>query len=205
MRRNLICAFVLAVVGVASDASAWLLYPDNERPERIIVEIERSFGETVPLKALPPPFDTILQEEQGPDRLSFRWRYGPQAQGMAFVRVDGEGDGAVTFEFAADRALEGERFGGAVVLVDRNGRALHSFYARADPTADQQAGDRLSATIELSRPPSWWRHVDGLTVFFMTYHPLQKLDGDEAWAAMRTAVHRLTDGQGGENQALARP
>ena len=206
MRRSLLRAAGLLVAGLVGEpAMAWLLYPDGERSQRVIVEIERSFGETVPLKALPPPYHSIVQEAQGVDGLSFRWRYGPHAQGLAFVRVDGEGDGAIAFRFAAERVLAGERLGAALVLVGRDGAALHSFYARADLDAQRQAGDRQSAVIELSQPLDWWRQVDGLTVFFMTYHPIQKLDDDAVWTAMRTAVHRITKGEGGESKALARP
>jgi hypothetical protein len=205
MRRNLLPTLGFLVAAVASGpASAWLLYPDDARPGRIIVEIERSFGETVPLKALPSPFQSIVQEAQGTDRLSFRWRYGPRAQGMAFVRVDDRGHGTITFHFAAEQFLEGERLGAALVLVDGDGTALHGFYARADLEAPGQAVDRRSAAIELSRPLDWWRQVVGLTVFFMAYHPIQDLDDDETWGAMRTAVHRITGGQGGEKRALAR-
>lgn len=207
MRRNLVRAFALAFAAMTgSQASAWLLYPDNDQPERIIVEIERPVGEFVPFSALPPPFDTALQERQQPDTLSYRWRYDLTAQGMAYLQVDEEGDGVMRFHFAAAQFLPGERLGAAAVLVDANGTALHSFYARADLPTDTRTGPiEAIAALDLSRPPQWWRGVDGVTLLFMRYHPIQELDDAEVWTAMRQAVHRITKGQGAEHQALARP
>ncbi|MGE0282534.1 MAG: hypothetical protein AB7P20_18250 [Rhizobiaceae bacterium] len=210
MWRNLLRAIVLAVVVTAGGkASAWLLYPDNDQPERIIVEIERPFGEFVPFSALPPPYNTALQEHQGPDALSYRWRYDPhdpRPQGMAYLRVDAAGDGVVIFDFAVERLLPGECFGAAVVLVDRSGRALYSFYARTEPPSDNSdARTGQLARLKLSRQPDWWQGIDGMTLLFMRYYPIQGLDDEQVWAAMRKAVHRITKGQGEEQQALARP
>jgi len=205
MRRGLLRVLIVAAAGgVSSQAGAWLLYPDDEKPERIIVEIERAFGEVVPLKALPPPFNSALQTAQGPDTLSFRWRYNPRAQGMAFLRVNAAGDGVLTFRFAVHPVLEGERFGAAAVMVGQDGRALHSFYARADVGEDTgRATARRGAVMALSRPPDWWRRVDGIHFFFMHYHPVQKLDDAGSWRAMQTAVRRITKGEGSEQRVIA--
>lgn len=199
MRRVLPLCLALAFAAPASPSLAWLLYPDRERPERLIVEIERSFGDAVPLRRLPSPFDTALQEEQGPDALSFRWRYDRQAQGLAFLRVDSEGRGALELRFADRNFTPGGRLGAAVVLAGKDGEAMHTFYVRSvrNPRPGPRGSGGFSAArLELSRPPAWWREVDEMIFFFMIYHPIQKLDQEGMWRAMRNAVERITDGKG---------
>lgn len=180
-------------------AFAWLVYPDRDRPERIIVEIERSYGDVLALASLPAPFDTAFQSAQGPDRFSFRWRYDRDAQGLAFLRVDETGNGAMEFRFADRRFSPGGRLGAAVVLVGNDGQPLHTFYARSEvnPRPGPRGSGIYSAVrLDLSRPPGWWRGVDRMAFFYMSYDPSQKLTEEGVWRAMRRAVERFTRGYG---------
>ena len=52
----------------------------------------------------------------------------------------------------------------------------------------------------MDREPQWWRQVSGITFFYMTYHPIQDLDDDGVWAAMRRAVRHVTKGKGTEQR-----
>ena len=199
MRRVLPLCLTLVLVSLASPAWSWLLYPDRERPERLIVEIEKSYGDAVTLRRLPPPYDKAQQEAQGPDALSFRWRYDRQAQGLAFLHVDSAGRGAMEFRFADRNFTAGGRLGAAVVLVGRDGNAMHTFYVRSELNprpGPRGSGGYSAASLELSRPPAWWRDVDQMIFFFMSYHPIQKLDQEGVWRAMRNAVERITQGKG---------
>lgn len=205
MRRAFTWAVSMAAVLAAASqpASAWLIYPDRDRPERLIVEIERGYGDVLALSSFPPPFNTVLQTLQGPDSFSFRWSYDRRAQGLAFLRVDDKGRGAMEFRFIDRDFASGGRLGAAVVLIGKDGTPLHTFYARSD--VKRRAGPRGSGAfsavrLAVARPVSWWRDVDRMAFFFMTYHPIQKLDQEGVWRAMRNAVERLTKGEGSEQR-----
>lgn len=205
MRRAFSLAILMAAVlaGASQPARAWLIYPDRDRPERLIVEIERGYGDVLTLSSFPPPFNSALQMVQGPDRFSFRWSYDRKAQGLAFLRVDGDGRGAMEFRFI-DRDFDADgRLGAAVVLVGKDGTPLHTFYARSDlkrRTGPRGSGAFSAVRLDLARPPAWWRDVDRMAFFFMTYHPIQKLDQEGVWRAMRNAVERFTKGEGSEQR-----
>ncbi len=59
-----------AVMLSAGPANAWLLYPDRDDPSLIIVEIEKTTGETVTVSALPVPFAS-----SGAKNPVFLWNY----------------------------------------------------------------------------------------------------------------------------------
>lgn len=187
----------LAAALAAEPAGAWLVYPDRDDPGRLIVEIEEPTGETIPFAALPAPFDTAVQTLQGPDALSYRWRYEREAEGMASLRVDEEGTATMSFAFTSLDMIEGRRLGAAAVLVSEGGAPLHTFYATtgADAFAD---GKVRRVVLVAQRPPGWWRGVAALSILYMTYHPIRKLDEDEVRQAMRRAVERFTGGRGTE-------
>ena len=89
MRLTAVCALGIAGAAMAGgQAGAWLLYPGHDDPARMIVEVERPYGDFVAFGSLPPPFNTAFQTMQGPKTFSYRWRYGRVAQGMAFLNVD---------------------------------------------------------------------------------------------------------------------
>ena len=96
------------------------------------MEIEEAYGDLVPFAALPAPFNTAVQTAQGPETLSYRWRYEDEADGLAFLRVDEDGRGIFNFEFQARELIEGRRLGAAAVLVAADGSPLHTFYARTE-------------------------------------------------------------------------
>jgi len=203
MRSGMLCALTLAaLLAAAEPVRAWLLYPDSDDPDRMIVEIERSYGDLVAFRSLPPPFNTVVQSVQGPETFSYLWRYGKDAKGMAFLRVDEDGRGEIEFEFSVRERLEDRRFGAAAVLVAEGGTPLHTFYARADlaegsfPDGTLRHGVRLS----VERPPAWWRNVDAVVFFYMSYYPMQKLDDAGVWRAMRRAVGHFSRGQGTEQR-----
>jgi hypothetical protein len=180
-------------------AGAWLIYPERDDPARMIVEIERPYGDLVPFAALPGQFGTPVQTTQGPETLSYRWRYGRIAEGMAFLRVNEDGAGAIEFEFRAREPIEGQRLGAAAVLVAGDGTPLHSLYARTDTGSFGDAATHR-VVLAIDRPPDWWRRVTGIAFFYMIYHPLQKLDDEGIWRAMRQAVGHFTRGQGTEQR-----
>lgn len=201
MWRNMIRIMAFAATGAASDpAGAWLIYPDRDDPARLIVEIERPYGDLVPFASLPGRFDTAVQTARGPEVLSYRWRYGKAADGLAFVQVDEDGRGTITFEFRGSELIDGQRLGAAAVLVAEDGTPLHTFYARTEVGSFAGGAQSHSVRLAIDRPPDWWRRLTGIAFFYMSYHPLQKLDDEGIWQAMRRAVGRFTDGQGTEQK-----
>ena len=203
MRRCLLQAMVLAAALTASGpAGAWLVYPDRDNPDRMVVEIERPYGDIVHFSNLPAPFNKVIHSGEGPASLLFRWPYDRQAVGSAFLDVDEDGQGHIEFEFFARQLVDGQRLGAAAVLVDSSGTALHTFYARADTLGgvfdDGTKFHRVRLAVE--RPLEWWRKVDAIVFFNMSYHPVQKLDDEGVWAAMRRAVAHFTRGQGTEQR-----
>ena len=197
MWRTSIWAMVWMAAMAGQPAAAWLLYPDREHPARTIVEIEEAHGDFVPFAALPAPFNTAVQIAQGPETLSYRWRYEDEADGLAFLRVDEDGRGIFNFEFQARELIEGRRLGAAAVLVAADGSPLHTFYARTE-TGSFATGRTHRVVLEAERPPDWWRRIAGIGFFYMTYHPIQNLDDADIQSAMRRAVRRFNRGQGTE-------
>jgi hypothetical protein len=203
MRVRLLHAMVLAAALTASrPAGAWLVYPDRDDPDRMVVEIERPYGDVIPFANLPPPFNKVIRSGEGPASLLFRWPYQREAVGSAFLDVDEDGQGHIEFEFFARQLVDGQRLGAAAVLVAGDGTPLHTFYARADTLGgvfdDGTKFHRVRLAVE--RPPQWWRKVDAIVFFNMSYHPIQKLDDDGVWAAMQRAVWHFTKGQGTEQR-----
>ena len=124
-----------------------------------MLAIDRPNGDVVPLKALPEPYDEIVQTLQGPDGLSFRWRqFRSTEQGMAYIHVTPEGAGVMRFEFYGEPLGDGDTLGAAAVLADWNGEAMHSFMARADVQGETFAGGGKlhRVQMEIERPPEWW-------------------------------------------------
>ena len=74
MRPFRLAAVILWLFQPAA-ACAFTIVPADDGSERIFVVIEREYGDTVPLAALPAPFNDIVQQKQGPASLTFRWRY----------------------------------------------------------------------------------------------------------------------------------
>lgn len=202
MRSSLLCAFTFVAAIMTWPAGAWLLYPDKDDPRHMIVEVERSTGDLVPLAALPPPLGTVTGSSGGPGKLTFRWRYGREAEGAGELLVDGHGRGEMRFDFAARPELDDRRFGAAAVLVGKQGIPLHTFYARADLSRGLFPDHTLrhSVTLRVARPLAWWKGVEAIAFFNMTYYPLQKLDDEAVWRAMRRAVGRFSKGQGSEQR-----
>ncbi|HWK63508.1 MAG TPA: hypothetical protein VNS34_01105 [Rhizobiaceae bacterium] len=202
MRSILLCAFTFVAVIATAPAGAWLLYPDRADPHHMIVEVERATGDLVPLAALPPPFGMVIGNSGGPGKLTFRWRYGREAEGAGELQVKGDGQGEMRFDFAARPELDDRRFGAAAVLVGKQGTPLHTFYARADLSRGLFSDNTLrhNVTFALTRPLDWWLEVEAIAFFSMTYYPLQKLDDEGVWRAMRRAVGRFSKGQGTEQR-----
>ena len=190
----------IAATMAGQPAGAWLIYPDRDDPSRMIVEIEKPYGDLVPFASLPGRFDTAVQTVQGPETLSYRWRYREAADGMAFLRVDEDGTGTIEFEFRARELVDGQRLGAAAVLVAGDGTPLHTFYARTGTGSFGNEAKTHRVELSIDRPPDWWRRVTGIAFFYMIYHPLQKLDDDGVWQAMRRAVGHFTKGQGTEQR-----
>src|SRR6476659_1753511 len=114
MRVCLLHAMALAAAITASrPAEAWLIYPDRDDPSRMIVEIERSYGDVVPFGSLPAPFNDVTHSAAGPQTLLFRWPYGREAIGPALLAVDQNGQGQSEFDFFARMLVEGRRLGAA--------------------------------------------------------------------------------------------
>ena len=188
----------------ASPAGAFTIVPDDDDPGRIVVVIERDYGEVVPLRALPPPYNRIVQDIQGPDGLSFRWRqFRSTERGMAYIHVFPDGVARMHFEFHGQPLADGDTLGAAAVLADAEGKAMHTFLARADVVGEAFAsgGNLHRVRLEIERPPEWWRRVDAIAFFHMKYYSVQAPDREGVWNAMRRAVERFTRGEGTRQQA----
>lgn len=189
---------------LVSGAQAFTIVPAQEDPSRIIVLIDRDYGDVVPVKALPPPFDQLVQTAQGPDTLSFRWRYYRSSEeGMCYVHVRPDGSGSVHFEFYGPELADGDTLGAAAVLVDAEGTAMASFLARADIVGSTfaEGGAFHHVRMEVGRPLDWWRKVDAIAFFTMKYYRVQSPGDAGIWEAMHTAVRRYTHGAGEELQS----
>lgn len=204
MARSAVKASALAAALIAAGpAAAFTIVPADDETGRIFVVIERSYGDLVPFRLLHRPFDRVVQTRQGPDALSFRWRYLPDdGEGSAHIHVVPDGRGTMHFRFTARQPRAGDTLAAAAVLIDGEGRALHSFYARAAMTggASEAGPERRAVALELERPPEWWERVDAIAFFNMSYLAERDLDEAAIWTAMRRAVHRLTMGVGTEQR-----
>jgi hypothetical protein len=194
---------LIATLAAAVPASAYTVFPDRDDPDNLIVVIERAFGDLVRFGSLPRPFNTAVQTVQGPDRLSFRWRYGrSEEHGLSWLHVDEDGKATIHFEFEGGETAGEDTLGAAAVLVDAEGRALHSFYAKADfsnaASANSEKRRRISLSVE--RPAYWWRKVDGIAYFHMRYQRERDLGEGGEWRAMQRAVWRFTSGAGTEQR-----
>jgi len=200
--RLLPTTVLVAMIAAVGPASAYTVFPDRDDPETLIVLIERAYGDLVPFNSLPRPFDTAVQTLQGPDRLSFRWRYGTsKEEGLSYLHVDEDGKATIHFEFRGGETVGEDTLGAAAVLVDGDGRALHSFYAKGDFGREASTGSgRRRVSMSLERPGEWWRRVEGIAYFHMRYHKQRNLGEGEQWRAMRRAVWRFTGGAGTEQR-----
>jgi hypothetical protein len=203
MRRfGLKAAMLAAGVLTGGPASAWLAYPPDDQPGRLIVEIDSQVVDVVPLDSLPAPFDAVLRDAETAEKLVYRWRYSKTAEGLAVLVVDDRGRGGIRFGFAARPPLNGLRYAAAMVLLGPGRKPLHTFYARADEMRLDGGASfaRYSVELDLARSPQWWRGVEALAFLKMSYHPLQRLDDQEIWRAMRRAVWHFTRGEGTEQR-----
>jgi hypothetical protein len=197
-----IAAALVLVLLPAATAHAYMVYPDRNDPQNLILLIERGTGDVVKLASLPPPFNVALQSAQGPDRFSFRWRYADGQFGLAYLNVDELGRGAFTVEFSNSNIVDGDSFGAAAVLISNGGRPLHTFYARADVGEASFEGevDRQRFAMHIERPPEWWLEVGAISFFYMKYAKYQELDDEAMWRAMRSVVEISTKGEGSEQR-----
>lgn len=196
--RLLPTTVLVAMIAAVAPASAYTVFPDRDDPARLIVLIEKAYGDFVPFSSLPPPFDRVVQTLQAQDRLSFRWRYGTSREvGLSHLRVDEDGKATIHFEFIGGETIGEDTLGAAAVLVDGEGAALHSFYAKADFSGGEK---RRRVSLSVERPGEWWREVDGIAYFYMRYPKQRDLDEGEQWRAMRRAVWRFTGGAGTEQR-----
>jgi hypothetical protein len=201
--RLLPTTVLVAMIAAVGPASAYTVFPDRDDPDRLIVLIEKPYGDLVAFGTLPPPFNNVVQTLQGPDRLSFRWRYGRSREaGLSYLHVDEDGKATIHFEFRGGETVGEDTLGAAAVLIDGEGRALHSFYARSDfsGVAPVNGEKRRRVSLSVVRPGEWWRRVDGIAYFYMRYHKQRDLGEDEQWQAMRRAVWRFTSGAGTEQR-----
>lgn len=199
--RLLATMALAATLAAAGPAPAYTVFPDRDDPERLIVLIEKAYGDLVPFGALPAPFDKIIQTPRAQERLSFRWRYGASGEsGLSRLHIDEDGKAKIHFEFRGGETAGEDTLGAAAVLVDWKGRALHSFYARADFSGETSVkGEKLhGVSLSVERPVGWWREVDGVAYFYMRYPKERNLGEGGEWRAMRRAVWRLSRGAGTE-------
>jgi hypothetical protein len=206
MRPILMAAIAVAALLAAPPALAYTIVPADDGSGRVFVHLERDYGDFVPLSALPPPFNQIVQTVQGPDALSFRWRYfRSDEDGLFYIRVDEDGAGTATFGFNDPEPAAGDRLGFAAVLVDRDGRAMHSMLVRAN--VGQDAGGAVQtgykAEIAIDREPEWWREVDAMAFLMMKYYEQQAPSDEGVWEAMQRAVSRFTQGRGTSERVVA--
>ena len=203
MRRATLFAIALAAAMPAgTSAGAWFLYPDRQDPEKWIVEIEKPYGDVVPLRLLPVAINAPARPATGQPPLLFRWRYGREAEGSAFLALDDSGRGSIEFEFFVREPIDGQRLGAAAVLVAGDGSPLHTFLAQTEAVGVGFEGGMKRQRIRLSldRSPDWWRNVGAIAFFTMRYYPQQELDDTEVSAAMRRAVENFTQGRGSEQR-----
>jgi hypothetical protein len=194
---------LIATLAAVAPASAYTIFPDRDDPEKLIVLIERAYGDLVPFGSLPRPFNTAVQMMQGPDRLSFRWRYGrSEEQALSWLHVDEAGRARIHFEFIGGETAGQDTLGAAAVLVDGEGRALHGFYAKSDfsGSAPVNGEKRRRVSLSVERSADWWRRVDAIAYFHMRYPKQRNLSEGEQWRAMRRAVWRFTGGAGTEQR-----
>lgn len=204
MRLPTALAVFLLPIAAVWPAAAFTIVPDDDDPGRIVVVIERDYGDVVPLRALPPPYNRIVQDIQGPDGLSFRWRqFRSNERGLAYIHVSPDGEGSMRFEFHGNPLADGDTLGAAAALADAEGKAMHTFLARADVEGDTFAGGGHLHRVhmEIERPPEWWDRVDAIAFFHMKYYSVQAPDREGVWSAMRRAVERFTKGEGTTQQA----
>jgi hypothetical protein len=197
-----ILAALVPVLLQAGQAHAYMLYPDSDNPRNLIVVIERATGDLVSFASLPPPFNVARQTAQAPERFSFRWRYARRQEGIAWLNVDGRGRGVLAIEFSNAAMVDGDSFGVAAVLVGKDERPLHTFYARADVRGATFEGgtERKRVRLVLERPPDWWDDVGAISFHYMKYAKHQELDDAEMWEAMRSVVGIFTKGEGTEQR-----
>jgi hypothetical protein len=202
MRRAILSAVTLSAALAAGSADAWLIYPDRDDPSQWVVEIEQPYGDLVRLASLPKPAGTLVQPTPASQPILYRWRYAKEAEGMASIAVNRQGHGRIEFEFILRQPIEGQRLGAAAVLVGKDGRAMHTFYARADTVGGAFADGARHRHISLAadRSPEWWDKVDAIAFFTMRYYPQKALDDDQVWEAMRRAVAYFSKGQGTEQR-----
>ena len=203
MRRlAMTVAALIPVLIPAAQSHAYMVYPDRKNPQNLILLIERGTGDLVKFASLPPPFNVARQSAQGPDRFSFRWRYAPGQFGLAYLNVDERGQGVLTVEFINARMVDGDSFGAAAVLVSKDGRPLHTFYARADVRDGAFEGetDKQRTRLAIKRPLDWWRDVGAISFFYMKYAKYQRLDDAAIWRAMRSVVRIFPKGEGSEQR-----
>jgi hypothetical protein len=201
--RLLPTTVLVAMIAAVGPASAYTIFPDRDDPDKLIVLVERAYGDLVPFGALPPPFNKVVQTLQAQERLSFRWRYGTsREEGLSRLHVDEDGKATVHFEFRGEETVGEDTLGAAAVLVDAEGRALHSFYAKSDfsDVAPVNGEKRRRVSLSVERPADWWREVEGIAYFYMRYHKQRDLGEAEQWRAMQRAVWRFTGGAGTEQR-----
>jgi hypothetical protein len=199
LREALGGILLIGACALPGEAAAYMIVPGDEDPHRIVVEIDRDFGDRVPLRVLPPPYRNIVQSVQGPERLSFRWQYFRSSeQGLFYIHVGEDGSGQARFEFAGPRLADGDTLGAAAVLLDAAGRPMHTFLAKADVEGEAFAGGSRfhRVALGLERPPEWWRAVDSVVFLNMKYYRQQRPEGEAVWAAMERAVRHAAGGLG---------
>lgn len=166
-----------------------------------VVGIDTETGDHVPLAALPLAYGTMEGAGWSGDGLTFRWAYfrSPE-QGQATLAFGDDGRGTVTFAFSGDEPEQGSTVAGAMAIVGRDGEAIHTIYAMAHVSGEAAVQGRLShrSAAPVDLPARRWAEVTGFTVFTMKYYAIQELGRDEIAAAMRRAVHRVTQGTGSE-------
>ncbi|MGE0500052.1 MAG: hypothetical protein AB7I79_00195 [Rhizobiaceae bacterium] len=191
---RLLAAPALVAVLATSPAAAYMIYPDRDDPDEVVVRIEQAYGDLVPFRVLPRPFDRPTEAAQGPGRLTYRWTYPRSPRhGLAFLSVDEDGVGTMQFEFEGSQLSDGDTLAAAAVLVDGKGQALHTFLARALVTGEDrfEGGARHVLRLAVEQPPHWWRSVDGVAFLYMSYKADRELGDDGILNAMRRAVRHF--------------
>ncbi|MDQ6436427.1 hypothetical protein RB623_20445 [Mesorhizobium sp. LHD-90] len=182
-------------------ADAWLLYPDREDPQRWIVEVEKPYGDVVPLRLLPLAIDRAAGRPGRQPPLTFRWRYDREAEGSAFFILDESGRGSLQFEFLAREPIDGQRLGAAAVLMKADGAPLQTVFALSD-AMDVASGAQRQRIPLIGRWADGSQEVDAIAFFSMRYYPQQELGEEEVWAAMRRAVGNFAHWRGTAQRRL---